>query len=43
MHKKELSLDEQKWILENFEKFNIIQRCKDEALELINEAIEADA
>jgi octaprenyl-diphosphate synthase len=40
MHKKELSLNEQKWILENFEKFNIIQRCKDEALELINEAIE---
>jgi octaprenyl-diphosphate synthase len=40
MHKRDLTLDEQNWILENFKRFKIIDRCKKEALDLINEAID---
>ena len=40
LHKKELNSSEQSWILEKFKEFNIINRCKNEALGLINEAID---
>jgi len=40
LHKKSLTSNEQEWILENFKKYNIIEKAKKEALLLINEAIE---
>ncbi len=40
MHKKELKPQEQAWILEQMKKHNIIQKCKDEALALVNKAVE---
>ena len=39
MHKKELKESEQKWILDKFNEYNIIQKAKDEALSLVKEAI----
>jgi len=38
-HKKRLSEDEQKWILSKFKEHDIIKKAKDEAFELVNEAI----
>ena len=40
LHKKTLKADEQKWILSKFKEYNIIEKAKKEAFELINEAIE---
>ena len=40
LHKKSLKIDEQKWILSKFKEYNIIEKAKQEAFELINEAIE---
>ena len=39
MHKKELSKEEQNWILEKFKEYKIIEYCKKEALDLVKEAI----
>ena len=39
LHKKNLSDEEQEWILDCFDKYNIISRAKDEAFTLVNEAI----
>ncbi len=39
MHKRELKESEQKWILDKFDEYNIIQKAKDEALSLVKEAI----
>jgi len=40
MHKKSLKEEEQNWILSKFKEYNIIEKSKQEAFELINEAIE---
>jgi len=39
LHKKSLTSKEQEWIMQNFAKYDIIQKAKNEALGLINEAI----
>jgi len=39
-HKKKLNKDEQKWILNKFNEYKIIEFAKKEAFELVNEAIE---
>jgi octaprenyl-diphosphate synthase len=39
MHKKELTQDEQEWIMQKFKEHEIIKICKKEAFDLINEAI----
>ena len=40
LHKKTLKVDEQKWILSKFKEHKIIEKAKQEAFELINEAID---
>ena len=40
LHKKNLSKDEQDWILSKFKEYKIIEKAKKEALELVYEAIE---
>ena len=40
LHKKVLKPSEQEWILAKFQEYNIIEKAKQEAFELINEAIE---
>jgi len=40
LHKKALNSSEQEWILNKFKEFNVIEDCKKEAIELVNEAIE---
>ncbi len=39
MHKKKLKPQEQQWILDKFQQYNIIQKAKNEAFALIEEAI----
>ena len=39
LHKKDLTPQEQQWIMQNFAKYDIIQKAKNEALGLIQEAI----
>jgi octaprenyl-diphosphate synthase len=39
MHKKELTKNEQEWIMQKFKEHEIIKICKKEAFDLINEAI----
>jgi len=39
MHRRKLSLDEQQWILKKFQEYNIIEKSKKEAFDLIQEAI----
>ncbi len=40
MHKKALTKSEQEWILENMNRYNIIEKSKEEAFALVNEAID---
>jgi len=40
MHKRVLNKDEQNWVLGKFKEHNIIQKAKDEAFSLVNEAID---
>ncbi len=40
LHKKVLKPNEQEWIITKFNEYNIIEKAKQEAFELINEAIE---
>ena len=39
LHKKELSNDELSWILNGFKKYNIIEKCVNEAKTLVDEAL----